>query len=288
MRLTRRFRHTRPARIGAYRLGEALGDRVLVGTTPGGSPIALSMRDHQHRSIYFHGEHEPDVTALFRRLVQPGCTVFDVGANAGYYAILAAELGASVHAFEPNPQVRALLSRSVILGTGEIQVVAAACSERQGRMPFSISEPGNTGMSSLGPGTGACIEVDVLTLDGYASAGGLQPDLLKIDVEGHEREVLAGAERVLRSARPVVIVETGGRDTLDLMARFGYLPERILADGSTAPHDGRLELIGGFENICFVPSSERPLGLASQLTKSPPSRNAERENGPRPVTENSS
>jgi FkbM family methyltransferase len=293
--VTRRFKHTRIVRAGAYKLGETLGDRVLVGRTPGGSPMALSMRDHQHRFIYFHGEYEPAITALFRRLVQPGSIVFDVGANAGYFSLLARELGASVHAFEPNPRVRALLIRSVELGGraeggstrrggsgcsgargrgighGRVEVVPAACSDRDGTTTLYLSSPDNTGMSTVSPKRAlrgnaspertlhgdATVQAPVIKLDDYAACTQTWPDLIKVDVEGHEREALAGAASLLDSARPVVIAEVGGVETIDLMRSHDYLPQRIRPDGSTVPHDDTLELVGGFENICFMPTPAR-------------------------------
>jgi FkbM family methyltransferase len=252
----RRWRHTRLVRASAYRLGEALGDRVLIGTTSGGSPMALSMRDHQHRSIYFHGEHEPEITALFRRFLTPGAIVFDVGANAGYFSILTAELSGRAHAFEPNPGVRALLERSVALGSGEIVVVAAACSDCEGMVPLYLSDPGNTGMSSVrrpADGHGARIQVSTITLDAYAQSTGARPALIKVDVEGHEREALVGASRLLADVRPVVIAEVGTDATLELMRELDYEPHRIGAGGALSWHDGRLELVGGYENVCFTP-----------------------------------
>jgi FkbM family methyltransferase len=258
--LTRRWRNTRLVRAGAYRIGEALGDRVLVGKTLGGSPMALSMRDHQHRAIFFSGEYEPGITALFRRLVAPGSVVFDVGANAGYFSILSRELGATVHAFEPNPNVRALLSRSVSLGDGGITVVPAACSDHPGTMPLYLSEPGNTGMTSLIVPTERSVEVDVITLDGYVERTGARPSVMKVDVEGHEREVLAGAAALLEASRPTVIAEVGGAETIELMQDLGYSPTRILPDGSTHVHDGELHAVGGYENICFVAPLPQPVG----------------------------
>src|ERR1700733_2694763 len=99
---------TRRLKWGVYVIGERLGDRVLIGRTLGESEIALSMRDHQHRRIYFYGDYEPEIDRVFRSLVVPGATVFDVGANAGYFAVRASELGATAHAFEPNPHMLAL------------------------------------------------------------------------------------------------------------------------------------------------------------------------------------
>jgi FkbM family methyltransferase len=251
--LTRRWKR------GAWRLGRALGDRVLVGRTLGGSPIVLSMRDHQHRAIYFYGEHEPDITVLFRRFVSAGSTVFDVGANVGYFSILSRELGASVHAFEPNPAVQALLSTSVSLGPGGIEVVPAACSDHEGTMVLYVAQPGNTGMTSLATSAAGSAErqheVDVITLDDYARRTGARPDVMKVDVEGHEHEVLLGAKWLLETARPTVIAETGSTATVDLMRGLGYTPYRIADDGSTVAHDGELRLVGGYEDICFMPDS---------------------------------
>jgi FkbM family methyltransferase len=253
--LTRRWRHTRLVRAGAYRLGEALGDRVLVGTTLGGSQMALSMRDHQHRAIYFYGEYEPEITALFRNLVKPGSVVFDVGANAGYFSIISRELGATVHSFEPNPNVRALLTRSAGLGpAGSITIVPAACSDHAGTMPLYLSEPGNTGLTSLIIPSERSVQVEVITLDEYVARTGVRPDLIKIDVEGHEREVLRGAAELLESGKPTVIAEAGSAETIELMESHGYEPRRILADGSIVTHDGELHAVGGYENICFVPA----------------------------------
>lgn len=257
---TWRWRGNRLVRSGAYRLGEALGRqrRLLLGTTSGGSPIWLSARDHQHRHIYFYREYEPDITALFYRLVRPGWTVFDVGANAGYFTLLGHELGADVHAFEPHPLVRALLERTVALQPnrpGIISVVPAACSDHLGVLPLFLAEPGNTGMSSLGVPTGRRVDVQLLTLDHYSQQSNVTPNLLKIDVEGHERMVLKGAKRLLATARPVVVVETARSEVLDLMRGSGYGPWRVQADGSLAAHDGSLDLAdSGFENVCFLPT----------------------------------
>jgi FkbM family methyltransferase len=223
---------TRRWKRGGYRIGEALGDRVLIGRTPGGSPIALSMRDHQHRDMYFYGAYEPDVTALFRRYVTPGSTVFDVGANAGYFAILSSELGAAVHAFEPNPAVRALLSLSAQLGRGDIEVVPCACSDHPGTMPLYLSDPGETGRSGLMVARDRSVDVEVITLDEYARRTDAHPQLVKIDVEGAEAGVIRGMSEILRTDRPTLIVElhvTKGEvehathdEVADLLEKDGY------------------------------------------------------------------
>ncbi len=237
---------TRRSKRGAYRLGEALGDRVLIGRTPGGSPIALSMRDHQHRNLYFYGTYEPEITSLFRRLVTPGSTVFDVGANAGYFSILARELGATVHAFEPNPVVRALLQKSAELGPGGIEVVPRACSDHAGTMPLYLSDPGETGRSGLMVARERSVDVEVITLDEYAGRADAHPQLVKIDVEGAEAAVIRGMREMLRTDRPTLIIElheTKGEvrhatheEVAQLLDEAGYEYKPIGSDD----HDGEV------------------------------------------------
>jgi FkbM family methyltransferase len=165
------------------------------------------MRDHQHRAIYFYGAYEPEITSLFRRLVRPGSTVFDVGANAGYFALLSRELGATVHAFEPNPAVRALLTQSVELGPGGIAVLPYACSDHAGTLPLYLSDPGETGRSGLMVPRDTSVDVDVITLDEYARRTQARPQLVKIDVEGAEAGVIRGMSELLRTVKPVLILE---------------------------------------------------------------------------------
>ena len=170
--------------------------------------------------------------------------------------MLSCELGAGVVcAFEPQPPVRELLARNASLQSKtDIEVVAAACSDHDGRMPLYLADPRNTGASSLMPRSEDFIEVDVLTLDGYAKRTNANPDLLKIDVEGHEREVLVGARTLLQTARPVVIAEVGAvrrDDVVELMRSLDYEPHSILPDGSLGVHGPKVR--SGPENICFRP-----------------------------------
>src|SRR5438309_3634728 len=116
-RVCRRWPEPRPIRTAAYYTGEALarqGGR-LVGTLESGSEIVLDPRDHGHREIYFTGLYEGPTTALFHKVATKGWTVLDVGANAGYFSLLAWDLGgpdSSIHAFEPHPELADLLEAS--------------------------------------------------------------------------------------------------------------------------------------------------------------------------------
>jgi FkbM family methyltransferase len=259
-RATSRFRHHRVVRSAAWRLGESLGPRVLFGRTPSGSPIALLMADYQHRHLYFFaGEYEPEVSALVSALVRPGDTVFDVGANAGYFSLLARDLGARAFAFEPNPVALRLLRRSVAADGRGVTVIASACSDRDGTATLYPHSIDNTGMSSVTKPGARKIRVATVALDGFAESRGLAPALLKIDVEGHELAVIAGAEGILRNARPVAVIETACHETFDVMSKLGYDAWRITPAGNLLPHPGVIP--AGYENVCFAP---RERGLVPQ------------------------
>jgi FkbM family methyltransferase len=221
----------------AYRLGEALGKhpRVLRGTVETGSPILLSSRDPSHRHVFFYASYEPEITALFRRLVRPGMTVLDVGANAGYFSLISSDLGAAVHAFEPDPVMAELIRRSVSLAAAEVTVVAAGCSDHQGMASLYLSDEGHTAISSLHPDAGGLgarsVAVPVLTLDHYVSRVNITPDLVKIDAERHELGVVRGAQRILRELRPDLIVEITAAETLEELLGYGYRAWMVTREG---------------------------------------------------------
>jgi FkbM family methyltransferase len=244
---------TRLARLVAWHLGELLARdaRVLTGHVPTGSPIALSSRDHQHRAIYFYGAYEPGVTALLRRRLRVGDTFFDVGANAGYFALIAGDLGATVRAFEPNPRVRALLERSAAGSHGRIVVEAIAASDRKGTARLNLGADTNSGQASLDIDRPEGVVVSIQPLDEYCEETGVWPTVMKVDVERHEDAVLRGARRILRERRPLLIVETASDETVELLGESGYRPFLIGARGNLQLPIHRLDYGGEYLNLAF-------------------------------------
>jgi FkbM family methyltransferase len=213
--------------------------KPLVGRLATGSPIALSPHDHAHRAIFIYGEYEPEVTALLRRILAPGKVFFDLGANAGFFTLLARDLGAAVHAFEPNPEMRALLEQSLSLDSrGSVILNSEAMSRESGlTVRLYISEPGNSGMSSLERKTDRIVEVETLSLDDYVARTGAVPDVIKVDVEGHQKPVFEGGSHLLATGNPCLVVEARLKEHVAGLMGYGYKPSRILADGSTMALD---------------------------------------------------
>lgn len=158
------------------------------------------------------GRYEPEQTELFRRWLAPGDVVLDVGAHAGYYTVLSAVLTGSagrVWAFEPDPvNARFLREHVRINGLANVTLEQAAVSDRNGVAHFAHGGGSGTGhLDEQG-----ALEVPTVRLDDFCERHGIAPRAIKIDVEGAELGVLAGAAETLRSHRPVLFLSTHGAD----------------------------------------------------------------------------
>ena len=162
---------------------------------------------------------------MFPRLGRPA-TALDIGANIGNHACYFAAHFDRVVAFEPNPPVAAVLRANVM--DRKVEVVETGLSDRPGKLNFSVNQT-NLGASRVTANpSGTMIKVD--TLDRLAGPLGLDNvRFIKIDVERHEPQVLAGAAALLASQRPVIAMEghyESCRETGILVAaqldRIGY------------------------------------------------------------------
>lgn len=138
--------------------------------------------------------------SLYSRWLEPDDLVFDIGAHVGARTAVFLNMGCDVVAVEPQPDCFAQID-------GRARVFPAAVGARSGRQTFYVCRDGKTWMSTLEPGYTEKIQahgdhvydettVDVVTLDQLVAVFGL-PAFCKIDVEGGEREVLAGLSHPL-------------------------------------------------------------------------------------------
>ena len=155
------------------------------------------------------GSYEYRKRLLFEKLVAPGGVVFDVGANVGFYTLLASVLtgrSGRVVAFEPVVSNLNYLRRHLALNNiSNVTVVEGAVSDRAGTAPFVFGPNASMGhFSSDGP-----IRVKTVRLDELVSTGVLpRPGYLKIDVEGAEMLVLLGARSLLAEFHPLLFLST--------------------------------------------------------------------------------
>ena len=159
------------------------------------------------------GSHAADMADLTRRVatLPQGAVILDVGANLGLssIAMAVANPGARVIAFEPNPVTYGYLQRN-IAPFGNIEAVQAAASDRATMLYFHPAAYA-AGSHVVGSGhiqTGMpTVEVRALALDDVVAERGIAPSFIKLDVEGHEPEALAGARRLIERFRPAIYME---------------------------------------------------------------------------------
>ncbi len=190
---------------------------------------------HVSRVLFYYGPNAFEYTSIFERLISRCNSFADVGANIGYYSILAAKINPAVrvYAFEPAPGPLHYLKANVAINKVEsaVRIVGMALSNKPGTLRFSpplirkysFLEHQLGGTGHVG-GAQALIEVAADTLDQYMC--NKQIDMIKLDTEGSEDLVIAGASDVIRTRRPIIICETlfnkiePALETL--MASYGY------------------------------------------------------------------
>lgn len=185
-----------------------------------GLPLGMRFRFHAAddvgRHLFKYRRYETHLLDYLAALPppEPGALVFDVGANLGWYPVLLHRLWAGraeVHAFEPDPRNRRLLEENLALNdVSGVRVVAAALSDHTGQASLNRYRALNLGKHSLLPLAGAVDSVStaVTTLDEHVREQGLEGRavaLLKLDVEGLEPAVVAGARRTLAHTRLVLL-----------------------------------------------------------------------------------
>ena len=230
------------------RLGRLLG-RGEVGVVGG---LALGLRfparalppGHAHTRQLLRGELEVPVQEALRRTLPPGGTLWDVGANVGFFALLGARLAGPdgrVIAWEPVGAVAAH-AREAALRSGldaRVEVRAEAVGARSGEEELLVAGDASwSHLASRGNAAGmARKRVAVTTLDAALAAGAAPPDVVKLDVEGSEGDVLLGAQRLLAEHGPALIIELHGTAAVvcDLLEAAGYAAERL--DAAAAPRE---------------------------------------------------
>ena len=200
-----------------------------------GSRMFVDPRDTTITPWLKKGIWEPLETALFEGEIGPGDVVVDVGANVGYYTLLAARLvgpTGKVYAFEPDPDAFALLSENVRLnGLGNVVLSSKALADEPGRMTL-YRNPANRGDHRLyePDGDRKGVTVDVSTLDvELADVRGVA--LLKIDTQGAECTILAGGAEFLARERDLGIIM---EYTPKYIRALGRDPEHCLRDLAAA------------------------------------------------------
>jgi FkbM family methyltransferase len=181
---------------------------------PGVGVIPLDFRmDYAYTWMNFllnESHHERGLLTVLASHCSPTMVFWDVGANIGLITgnLIRAFPSATFCLFEPNPD---LTKRLAVLFSGhDVSITETALSDQNTRARFNIV-PGETSLATLlsAQNPKACgIDVELQTGDHFLSTHPASaPDLIKIDVEGHEVEVLRGCRELIAARKPVIVFE---------------------------------------------------------------------------------
>jgi FkbM family methyltransferase len=215
----------------------------------GGYEFLCDLRDPLMREACVTGRYEPQETLLLRRLLAPGETFVDVGANWGYFTLAGAHLvgrHGCVLSVEADPRAYETLSANVTRNGIRATALHAAASDQAGYLTMAAYGPagdtaGNFGVAlTASPSQGAS-RFDVLgqTLDAMLDEAGIERvHLMKMDIEGNEHRALAGLARRMSSAlvdrlvlelHPSYLLEQGSSvaEVIDCLEAHRYKAWRI-------------------------------------------------------------
>jgi FkbM family methyltransferase len=232
-----RFPRTKPLfRNPGLRTRKEWFDRRIVRVQlPDGQSFKLASVSENYLSfeLFWRGTqyYEPITSLVLGELVRPGDTFIDVGANVGFYALLLSSVQpqCNVIAFEPNPKNYRLLRANVAANhLGRVTCEPLALSDADGPALLHLSASDMS--ASLHPDFDfhptKTVEVPATTLDSYLARTQIQgPLVIKVDAEGHEESVLAGARRTLTSFHPDIITEVVlnySQEAIALLREAGY------------------------------------------------------------------
>jgi FkbM family methyltransferase len=214
------------------------------------------------RYLRDYGEFSRVLSALAGQLAR-GRTFLDVGANIGSVALPVARLAAHVIAIEAHAGLAQLLAENASdNGLANVEVIHAAAAAEAGTLNFPTAPFDTIGnFGGIGFGDHFPLQaVPAVTLDSVAPA---DIAVVKIDVEGHEPQVLAGASHLLTITRPVWIIESPdtveARDVIRLFLSKDYRVYWFFTPffTPTSPRNGGAEQIRGDMNIVAV-SADQP------------------------------
>jgi FkbM family methyltransferase len=193
------------------------------------------------------GKADEDVCGIYRSLIAPGDTVFDIGANRGQMSLLFSRLvgrNGTVVAIEPVPDVVQDLERNCQLNQlNNVKVICAAAAASIGEQVFTFPSSRQTQgkLASVEPSyeneSSESFRVATVTLDSLVKDLGRVPSFLKVDVEGAAGVVFSGAQELLTKGRPRIYLELHGPEeqaaARDLAVIYHY--EITTLDGEPVP-----------------------------------------------------
>ncbi len=195
-------------RLIRYWMNHQYDNAVKLRILPGGEKVFCHLSIPYEAMVWLEREEQTDLE-LLTKLLEPGQTFIDCGANVGIWSLVAASVvqpSGKIYAFEPNPSTFKKLSDNVSLAKYKknINLISSAVGNEQKSMSFHCDAAHNISHITNSPDLNS-IRVSVVTIDSVLETNIVHG--IKIDVEGFELECLQGAESTLKKYSPWLCVE---------------------------------------------------------------------------------
>lgn len=241
-----------------------LGNHRALTRTIWGQKIFVDTRDISLTPhILLDGFWEMWITKVFAKTIKEGMTVVEIGANFGYYTLLAASLigpTGKIYAFEANSEISEILLQSIAVNgfLDRVIVIKKVVSDKSGRIKFHKLRRlhGGSSISDISEGIFKfqkykdhveTMDVEAVSLDDYFAGNNLKIDAIKIDVEGSEALIFKGMKKLLQENPHVTII---CEFTPDLISGTGENPKQFLEEIMT--HGFKLRIIDTDSNLVEV------------------------------------
>lgn len=224
-----------------------------------GARMTVGLIDVIERNLLVHGVWDEQVAEVMRTSIHPNTTVVDVGANIGYFSLLASSLvGAHGRVLCIEPSHRNLSKLSGHLWQNKCSntlILSVAAGQESGSAEIYFPTYNNAGAATLRANpTTQPQHTLVLALDDIFEAHAVSPDFIKLDIEGFELHALKGMERTLKRCAPVIVCELSdsflreiGQSASELvsyMEGLGYSCQSI-SDSAGAPAGTKMSVATG-------------------------------------------
>lgn len=211
-----------------------------------GYRMIIDKQDHVGRHIFLTGDYEPETTNVFVKILKDGDIVLDIGANIGYFSLLARHCvgkDGHIYSFEASPAICKMLIRNIgINSIDNVSVYNNAVIDSERNVDFYVANDSHLGISSIRSINDASykqvikgISIDSL-LDKVCNI-----KLIKIDIEGAEYHALKGMIKVIQRDRPYIVFEltdmylrdagSSANDVMQLLYDNNYICYQITWEG---------------------------------------------------------
>ncbi|MBN1561073.1 FkbM family methyltransferase [candidate division KSB1 bacterium] len=186
--------------------------------------MATNQTNYLTKKVFWGGieDYEFPTVSVFMKLIQDMNCFMDIGANIGYYSLMAARLvpHITVYAFEPLPSAFLFLQKNIQLNKlDNIKPCRLALAEKAGEAEFFATKmpkamylkhhiSGTSNLARAKDGYAETIKVSTQTLDNFVTEHAIRSvDLLKLDTEGTEHLILDGGRELIAHDKPIIISE---------------------------------------------------------------------------------